>query len=101
MNVFSHCHRITAPLLGHADTDHRVGGVGILVIRVTGGEVNPGVLVRFGRSIDNLSNVTQVNWNTINNIDHEGIEFIYIANEPFVTMVGVVNPGPETRPSVS
>ena len=48
---------------------------------MAGREVYPGVLVRLGRSIDNLRDITQVNRDTVDDIDHEGFKFVNAADK--------------------
>ena len=58
-----------------------MGGVGITERRVAGCEVYPRVLVRLGRSIDDLRDITQVNRDTVDDIDHEGFKFVNAADK--------------------
>ena len=76
MDVFGHRHGIAATLLGDTDTDHRVTVIGGLEGWVAGCKIEPGIIFGLGRTIDDFRDITEINGNTVDDIDDKGIEFL-------------------------
>ncbi len=81
MYILCDRHGIAATLLGDTDADHRVAIAVSLVVRVTWCEINPGVVFRFARTVDDVGDVTQVDGYAIDHVDHERIKFVHRANK--------------------